>query len=128
MTDALAAAHHQPRRNEPRRTQPGAKLRLNGKGHEGMVGRNGGDLYLLLEPVQVPGYLRDGANLRGTLEISCDHAEAGGPVSVPTPWGTVRLDVPPATRTGMRFRLQGQGLPQWRRETRGDLFLKIAVR
>jgi DnaJ-class molecular chaperone len=37
------------------------------------------------------------------------------------------MDVPAATRTGMKFRLRGQGLPMWQRATRGDLFLQVQV-
>jgi molecular chaperone DnaJ len=112
----------------PAGARAGAKMRLPGKGNDGLGGRAAGDLYLLLEPVQIAGYLRDGADLRATLEVpAASSAETGGPLNVPTPWGPMRLDVPAATRTGMKFRLRGQGLPVWQRATRGDLYLQVQV-
>jgi molecular chaperone DnaJ len=112
----------------PPGARPGARLRLRSKGNEGLAGEPAGDLYLTLEPVEVPGYLREGADLRGTLEVPASLARHGGALAIPTPWGSVRLDVPPGTRDGMRFRLPGQGLPRWRAAGRGELFLLVAIR
>jgi molecular chaperone DnaJ len=112
----------------PPGARPGARLRLRSKGNEGLAGEPAGDLYLTLEPVEVPGYLREGADLRGTLEVPASLARHGGALAIPTPWGSVRLDVPPGTRDGMRFRLPGQGLPRWRSAGRGELFLLVAIR
>jgi molecular chaperone DnaJ len=111
----------------PAGARAGVKMRLPGKGNDGLGGRAAGDLYLLLEPASFSGYLRDGADLRATLEVPAGIADRGGPLNVPTPWGPIRLDVPAATRTGMKFRLRGQGLPMWQRATRGDLFLQVQV-
>jgi curved DNA-binding protein CbpA len=94
---------------------PGSKMRLPGKGNDGLGGRAAGDLYLLLEPAQIAGYVRDGADLRGDARGSGRDGRVGGPLNVPTPWGPLRLDVPASTRTGMKFRLRGQGLPLWQR-------------
>jgi molecular chaperone DnaJ len=111
----------------PAGARAGVKMRLAGKGNDGLLGRGPGDLYLLLEPAQVPGFVREGADLRGTLEIPGELARVGGPMNVPTPWGPLRLDVPASTRTGMKFRLRGQGLPLWQRADRGDLYLQVQV-
>ncbi len=111
----------------PAGARAGSKMRLTGKGNDGLLGRPAGDLYLILEPETVPGYRREGANLRGALELPASIARSGGTIAVATPWGRVRLDVPAGTREGARFRLREQGLPRWRQAGRGELFLKVAV-
>jgi molecular chaperone DnaJ len=111
----------------PAGARAGVKMRLAGKGNDGLMGRGAGDLYLLLEPAPIAGFVREGADLRGTLEVGAELARVGGPMNVPTPWGPLRLDVPAATRTGMKFRLRGQGLPVWQRAERGDLYLQVQV-
>ena len=112
----------------PAGARPGAQLRLRRKGNEGVAGGGTGDLYLDLQPIEIDGYLREGADLRGTLEVPTTLARQGGALAIPTPWGSVRLDVPPGTRDGMRFRLPGQGLPRWQGAGRGELYLLVAVR
>jgi len=112
----------------PAGARPGAQLRLRRKGNEGVAGGASGDLYLDLQPIEITGYLREGADLRGTLEVSPTLARQGGALAIPTPWGSVRLDVPPGTRDGMRFRLPGQGLPRWQGAGCGELYLLVAVR
>lgn len=111
----------------PAGARAGVKMRLGGKGNDGLLGRSAGDLYLLLEPAPIPGYVREGADLRATVEIPGETARTGGPLEVQTPWGPIRLDVPADTRSGMKFRLRGQGLPVWQRADRGDLYLQVQV-
>jgi molecular chaperone DnaJ len=112
----------------PAGARPGAQLRLRRKGNDGVAGGATGDLYLDLQPIEIDGYLREGADLRGTLAVPTTLARQGGALAIPTPWGSVRLDVPPGTRDGMRFRLPGQGLPRWQGAGRGELYLLVAVR
>ena len=111
----------------PPGAKAGAKMRLASKGNEALGGRASGDLFLVLEPAQLSGWLRDGADLRADLEVGGELARIGGPLNVPTPWGPIRLDVPASTRTGTKFRLRGQGLPVWQRTARGDLYLRVQV-
>lgn len=108
--------------------RPGARLRLQGKGSAGLDGAPDGDLYLLLEPDEIPGFTRDDLALRGTVTLSTALARAGGKVEVALPRGAVKLAVPANTRPGHTFRLRGQGLPAWRGGEVGDLFLTVALR
>jgi DnaJ-class molecular chaperone len=39
----------------------------------------------------------------------------------------VMLRIPPETQNGKTFRLTGQGLPNFRKEGRGDLYAKVRV-
>lgn len=112
----------------PPGARAGARLRVEGKGTAGLDGAVDGDLYLLLEPAAIPGFDRDGLNLRGTVTLSDRLAGQGGTVTVDLPRGKVKLTVPPKTRAGDTFRLRGQGLTAWGEDARGDLFLAVAVR
>jgi DnaJ-class molecular chaperone len=39
----------------------------------------------------------------------------------------VLLSIPPETQNGKTFRLAGKGLPHFRREGRGNMFVKVRV-
>ncbi|MEZ4434501.1 MAG: DnaJ C-terminal domain-containing protein [bacterium] len=112
----------------PPGARPGARLRLEGKGTAGLDGAPDGDLYLLLEPEPIPGFTRDGDDLRGALTLDRALATRGGKLEVELPRGRIKLAVPPGTRPGDTLRLRGQGLPAWRAATAGDLFLTVAIR
>jgi len=112
----------------PAGARAGVRLRIAGKGTAGLGGEVDGDLYLLLEPAETPGFRRDGADLVGGIDVDRRIARFGGTVEVPVATGRVRLDVPAGTRSGARFRLSGQGLPKWGGGPRGDLFLVVGIR
>ena len=46
---------------------------------------------------------------------------------VSTLTGPVMLRIPPETQNGRTFRLAGKGLPRFRGEGNGDLFVKVRV-
>ena len=110
----------------PAGARPGARLRLAGKGTDGLEGQPAGHLYLELELTTVPGFRRDGADLHGIVDLEAPLRQSGGSLVVDTPGGQVRLTVPHGTDKGARFRLRGQGLPRWGNDQRGDLFLVVA--
>ncbi|MEE2789056.1 MAG: DnaJ C-terminal domain-containing protein [Myxococcota bacterium] len=105
----------------------GAHIRITEKGSESLDGGPDGDLIVFLEPLPIPDYRRDGANLHGGCTISTDMAARGGVVKVELPRGGVKINVPKNTRSGDRFRLKGQGLDQWLGDGRGDAYLTVKV-
>ena len=111
----------------PAGARPGAKLRLPGKGTDGLDGRPAGDLYLVLDPVELVGFQRDGDNLHRELPVSDELRRHGGELRIQGPTGEVRVVVPAGTRRGNRFRLCGQGLPRWQGIGRGDLYLTVSA-
>ncbi len=112
----------------PAGARHGVRLRIAGKGTAGLGGEIDGDLYLVLEPQELAGFRREGADLVGNIDVDRRVARHGGTVEVPVAKGRVRLNVPAGTRSGARFRLRGQGLPSWGGRARGDLFLVVGVR
>ena len=68
----------------------------------------------------------DGADLRGTVDVSLEDAILGGPIRVPTLTGAVEMKIPPMTGSGRTFRLRGKGLPK-KDGSRGDLLATTAI-
>ena len=111
----------------PPNARYGSRLRLRGKGSAGVGGGAVGDLYLELEPCELPGFRREGLNLHGTCLITAEMARKGGHVTITLARGTVRIRVPARTCVGDRFRLQGQGLPAGQAGRFGDAYLTVKV-
>ena len=53
----------------------------------------------------------DGPDLYFTLRVAPWEAALGAAVDVPTPDGTVEMNVPAGSQTGRKLRLRGRGLP-----------------
>ncbi len=92
----------------------------------GMAGQDA-DVTLRVKVRPHPVFTRDGANIQRELPISLAEALLGAEVAVETLTGRVLLRVPPETQNGRNFRLAGQGLPRFRGEGRGDLFVRARV-
>ena len=103
----------------------GGKLRLRGKGG---AGSPPGDIIL---SVKVGGHKllsREGNDLRLRLPVTALEAYRGGPVDVPTPWGTVTVKLPPGSQNGQTLRLRGRGVRPAGSKPAGDLFVTLDVR
>jgi molecular chaperone DnaJ len=75
-----------------------------------------------------PLFRREGNNLLLDLPIDMVQAALGDEIGVPTlDGGEVKLTVPPGTPYGKTFRIREQGVPQLRRNGRGDLLVTIQV-
>ena len=95
----------------PKGVMQGQRIRLGGQGGPGLGGAPTGDLYL--EVVLAPHRLfhTEGRDVYLDLPIAPWEAALGETVTAPTLGGNVELKVPPRSRTGMRLRLKGRGLP-----------------
>jgi curved DNA-binding protein len=87
----------------------------------------GNDAYIKVKVQRHPVFSRDGANLNRELPLTLREALLGGEVPVRTLTGRVMLRIPPETQNGRAFRLTGQGLPYFRKEGRGDLYVKARL-
>jgi curved DNA-binding protein len=99
----------------------GTRIRLTGKAP------GGGDLYVVVRQLPDPVFTRRGADLERELPLTLQEALLGAEVKVRTPKGQVILTVPPGTQPGRTFRLTGQGMPRFRADGRGDLYVKARV-
>lgn len=104
----------------------GQTIRLRGLGRPGTGGAEAGDLLLTLRFAAQDRYTVEGGDLRTRLPVDLEDAVLGGKVRVPTPTGTVEMNVPAMTSSGRTFRLRGRGLPV--KGGKGDLFVTVELR
>ena len=105
----------------PRGVDSGSRVRLSGKAGDGR------DLVVVVRVRKHPVFTRKGADLERELLISLEEALLGGEIPVGTLKGRVLLTVPPGTQNGRTFRLTGQGMPRFRGEGSGDLYVRVRV-
>jgi curved DNA-binding protein len=99
----------------------GTRIRLTGKAP------GGGDLHVVVRQRPDPTFTRKGADLERELPITLKEALLGAEVPVRSPKGTVLLRIPPGTQSGRQFRLRGRGMPKFRAEGHGDLYVRARV-
>ncbi len=105
----------------------GARVRVPGKGHDGLNGGPAGDVYIDVQVEPHPVFSREGDDLLLTIPVAIHEAALGARVDIPSLDGTVRLRIPPGTQSGQRFRLSGRGAPSARGGRRGDLVVEVRM-
>lgn len=109
----------------PAGAKPGSRIRLRGKGQVTNYGRRG-DLYLTVQIQPHKFFQFEGENLVCEVAIAPDEAVLGATIDVPTPDGTVQMNVPPGIRSGQSLRLRSKGWPQPKGD-RGDQLVRIQI-
>ncbi len=109
--------------NVPPGVEDGQTLRLKGQGGAGRDGGAAGDLHVTLRLEPHPRLQREGEDLVLELPLTVGEAMLGAKVAVPTPWGQVRVTVPPGAGNGKRLRVRGHGIRKG--SARGDLYLVL---
>lgn len=105
----------------PKGADDGTRIRLTGKAP------GGGDLYVIVRQAKDRTFTRRGADLEREVPVTLGEALLGGKVRVRTPKGQVQLTIPAGTQTGRTFRLTGQGMPRFKADGYGDLYVKAKV-
>ena len=111
--------------NIPPGIKDGAKMRLRNQGSPSPNGGERGDLILVIKTSPHPHFRRSGQNLELSLPISIREAILGTSVDVPTPSGTVGLNIPAGTSSGKKLRLKGQGIGG--SDGSGDMLVQIQI-
>lgn len=111
----------------PGGAENGQKIRLKGYGAPGRNGGPNGDLYISFSIPEHPVFKRQGSDLHTTLPIDLYTALLGGERMLNTLSGTVKIKVQPETQQGTRIRLKGKGLPVYKSENFGDLYVTLTV-
>jgi DnaJ-class molecular chaperone len=106
--------------------EDGKKIRVRGQG--GATGRGGtpGDIVLTIRPQPHSFYQRRGNNLLVRVPVTLGEASQGAKIDVPTPHGTVSLQVPPGTSSGTKLRVKGQGVTP-KNAPPGDLLAEVQI-
>jgi curved DNA-binding protein len=105
----------------PRGADTGTRLRLTGKAP------GGGDLYVQVRQTPDRRFTRRGADLEREVPLTLREALLGAEVPMRTLKGRVMLTIPAGTQTGRTFRLTGQGMPRFKADGHGDLYVKAKV-
>jgi len=111
----------------PAGVDTGSKVRIAGKGHAGPGGGPAGDLFIQIEVMPHPLFRREGLSLNIKVPITVPEATLGAKIDVPTLDGSAVIRIPPGTKSGQRFRLQGKGVPQPGSHHCGDEFVEVTI-
>ncbi|OPL12427.1 MAG: molecular chaperone DnaJ [delta proteobacterium MLS_D] len=106
----------------------GSRIRVAGKGGAGRAGGSPGDLYLVVHVEPHPVLSRKGSDLYMDVPVSVGEAVGGGTITIPTVDGDISLKIPSGSQNGKLLRVKGKGMADPRTKTRGDLFVRLAVR
>lgn len=110
----------------PPGVKSGSRVRLKGQGGAGIGQGHPGDLYLSITVVPDKRLLRDGDNLKTTVQADLFTMLLGGKLSVAGIDRTVKLDIPSETSNGRVFKLKGLGMPNIKDpKQRGDLYVTV---
>ena len=111
----------------PRGIEDGSRIRLRGEGALGTDGGATGDLHLFVSVAPHPAFEREDDNLYAQASVPVTKAILGGDVIVHTLDGEFTLHVPAGTQGGQRFHIPGRGMSKLNSETRGDLYVEVAI-
>ena len=129
MTDrkqVVTVGDKQLRLTIPAGVKDGQTIRIKGQGQQAGNGQRG-DLYITFEIVPPEGVRRLGDDLYLDVDVPMYTALLGGKVTLDAPDGPVRFTVKPETQNGTRIRLKGKGVPQYKKDGRGDLYAVVNV-
>ena len=103
-------------------------LRIPGKGGGGLSGGPNGDLYLDVRIAPHPEFLRKGNDLHRDLPVDLYTAVLGGKAQMKTLKGQITVTIPKGTPNGKELRLQGLGMPVYRKKNEfGNLLVKVDI-
>jgi curved DNA-binding protein len=107
----------------PAGAKSGGRVRLKGQGLPPRGGGPCGDLLVNLKVADHPALRRLEDDLELDVPITVLEAMKGATITVPTPTGDVKVQVPAGSRSGTRLRIKGRGVQK--KATPGDLYLVL---
>jgi molecular chaperone DnaJ len=105
----------------------GNRVRVGGRGADGMGGGPAGDLFVRVNVRPHPFFKRDGDNVLTTVPVTFSEAYRGAEIEVGTIHGPVRAKVPPGTDSGRTFRLRGKGIRNKKTRAYGDHLYTVEI-
>ena len=116
----------------PAGVEDGTRIRLAGQGDQaparGNANRQRGDLYLFVSVAPHEIFEREGSSLFMRAPVPMTTAALGGEVEIPTlDGGRSKIKVAPGSQSGKRLRLRGKGMSVLRSESKGDMYVELAV-
>lgn len=110
----------------PPGAKQGSKIRLKGQGQMNPYSKQRGDVYLVVQLTPHNLFSFEGENLVCEVPITPDEAVLGGKIEVPTPDGSVAMNLPAGVKSGQTLRLRGKGWPKPKGD-RGDQLVTVVI-
>lgn len=111
----------------PAGLEDGQTIRIRGQGGPGRNGGENGDLFITFRIRPAAGFRREGRDLYTNHEIDLYTALLGGKTEVATIHGRLSVTIPPETANGKTIRLKEQGMPVYKKDGKGDLYVTLQV-
>jgi molecular chaperone DnaJ len=111
----------------PEGVADGQRVRVAGKGAEGLEGGSPGDLFVRTRVRSDRFFKREGDNIHTTIPVTFPEAYRGCEIEVGTVHGPVRAKVPPGTNSGRTFRLRGKGVRNTKTRAYGDHLYTVQI-
>lgn len=111
----------------PPGAKTGSRVRVPGKGNDGIMGGPAGDLYLVTEVEEHSFFQREGNDILCKVPVTVTEAALGTKIEVPTVEGRSLLKIPPGTQSGQRFRLRGKGVRSFKSGEIGDQIVEVRL-
>lgn len=110
----------------PPGAKQGSKIRIKGQGQMNPYSKQRGDIYLVVQLTPHSLFSFEGENLVCDVPIAPDEAVLGGKIEVPTPDGSVTMNLPAGIKSGQTLRLRGKGWPKPKGD-RGDQLVTVVI-
>ena len=104
-----------------------SRVRIGGKGNDGIYGGATGDLIITIQVTPHQFFKRSGSNLEILLPITYAEAALGAKVKVPTLDGQAELKIPPGIQSGSKLRLKDKGITIPKTKGKGDMIVEIKI-
>lgn len=112
----------------PRGVENGTTLKYAQQGDNANVRLTRGDLYVIVSILPHKSFYVNGTNLITEAKIDAIDAMLGIEVELSGVDGKkFKLRIPPGSQPNSNFRMKGQGLYMFRKDTRGDLIVTLKV-
>ena len=113
----------------PHGIRDGQQLRLSGYGEAGIHGAKAGNLIVTVRIEPHKEFKRDGDHLHVHKQVSITQAALGAKVFVEgiLKNETVEVEIPEGCQNEQVIRVRGKGLPRFKKDVRGDLYVHVEV-
>ncbi|MBI5887220.1 MAG: DnaJ domain-containing protein [Deltaproteobacteria bacterium] len=111
----------------PPGVESGARVRVAGKGDEGIDGGPNGDLYIITVVKPHPYFKRVENDVYLDCPVTIKEAVLGGEVKVPTIYGFSTIKIPQGTQSGQKMRLKGKGILSPFSGLKGDEYVIVNI-
>jgi molecular chaperone DnaJ len=102
-------------------------IRLSGQGDIGERGGPSGDLYVAINILPHEFFRREGYDVLYELPVNFAQVTLGAELEIPTLYGKEKIKIHAGSQTGKVLRLKGKGIPNLRRNGKGDQLVQLLL-